>query len=166
MYDKRKYRVLPPIIMSSWKQFLEQRHRYEDGISVRLCDWAYALVHEVLIPQLDEKGYSSSIDRKALTTCLLNTLYRSLQPRDYVCVHRKAFVWTPEQHEFFCERFPPCLWKEIRKEFQLEILTDRVWSDIEYFVFSHIDFDKSHANTVMEDQFKGIEDEEDEEVVE
>ena len=149
--------------MRTWKQFLETRHSCTDGTRVRLCDWAHILVHDVLVPQLEEKEYSSCIDRTALTTCLLNTLYRSLQPRNYVCAHRKEFIWTPEQYEFFCERFPPCLWKQIQKEFQLEILTDKIWSDIEYFVFSHIDFEKSHANTVMEDQFKGIEDEEDEE---
>jgi hypothetical protein len=75
-------------------------------------------------------------------------------------------VWTPEQHEFFDERFPAELWKEIRKEFWLEELPTTIWSELEYFVFSHIDFDKSHANTVMEDQYKGIEDEEDEEMIE
>ena len=152
--------------MRFWKHFLEKRYTCSDGSRIRLCDWASTLVTEVLVPQTEEKEYTLSVDRKALTTCLLNTLYRSLEPRNYVCSHRRGLVWTPEQYEFFNERFPAKLWKEIRNEFWLEELPDRVWSDLEYFVFSHIDFDKSHANTLMEDQYKGIEDEEDEEVME
>jgi hypothetical protein len=149
--------------MRHWKLFLEKRYRCSDGTRVRLCDWADTLIREVLLPQLEEKDYALSVDRKDLTTCLLNTLYRILQPRDYVCPHRHGFVWTPEQYEFFSEQFPAGLWKQIREEFWLEEFPERVWSELEYFAFSHIDFDKSRANTIMEDQFKGIEDEEDEE---
>jgi hypothetical protein len=150
----------------NWKQFLEKRHLYAEGMSIRLCDWAETLVRDVLLPQVHEKQYTLSVSPKDYVTCLLNTLYRSLQPRSYVCAHRRTFVWTPEQYEYFNEQFPPVLWKRIRDEFHLELLTDRVWSDLEYFVFSHIDFDKSHANTLMEDQYKGIEDLEDEEMPE
>ena len=152
--------------MRQWKQFLEKRYTCSDGSRVRLCDWAHTLVTEVLIPQADEQEYTLSVNRSDLTTCLLNTLYRRLETRDYVCSHRRGFVWMPEQHEFFDERFPVALWNQIRKEFWLEELPEKVWSDLEYFLFSHIDFEKSRANTVMEDQYKGIEDEEDEEVLE
>lgn len=152
--------------MRQWKQFLEKRYTCSDGSRIRLCDWAHTLVTEVLAPQADEQEYSLSVNRSDLTTCLLNTLYRLLQPRRYVCSHRREFVWTPEQHEFFDERFPANLWNQIRKEFWLEELPEKVWSDLEYFLFSHIDFEKSRANTVMEDQYKGIEDEEDEEIME
>jgi len=159
----------------NWISFLKRQYTYNDGSTIRICDWVSDIIRVAIVPELIKKQYVLSVNIHELITCVLNTLYHGerayykSQFNRYRCVHKKGSDYTPEQYEFFEEMLPQNVWDTLRLEFEIDHLSDaglfadRAWFDIQYCVFSHIDFAKSHANKIMEERFRCIEDDEEDE---
>jgi len=107
-----------------------------------------------------------------MTTCLLNAIYRHEQAyrvgkrSHYQCSCSKHPI-VLEEYEYYETQLPDDSWTSLRDSHFIDWYSDtgpfadRIWMDIPWIIFTHLNMEASTANEDLAYQFRTLEDDED-----
>lgn len=156
----------------SWLKWLRMplRDEYEEVWKVH--EWIHSLCVDGIIPMLNKYGYVINLSEKEFVNCMMNYMYRWYNHNAkghisciYRCKCKKNNATEDDEWYFHSMRVENEKWEDLKKLFFIEDYADdsefayRLWNDIPFFVFKHININDSPATSVLDEMMTYEDDE-------
>jgi hypothetical protein len=156
----------------NWEEFLRREFTGTDNSPIQTHKWVEYVVRDGILPLLKATQFGLICKPQELANCILNHLIRHerdfLKSRftSYRCKHPEEM--NLEEYEYFEDMVPSEVWASMRRKFYLRHFADdsefaaRIWLNIPFIVFEHLDINTAGFNGLYEKQ-RHLDEEEDSE---